>query len=111
MRACLACAPALGAVICLLLGVQAFAQDSPGRQKVTQACAVCHGVDGIGKNPDVPNLAGESTIYLEKQLKAFKSGERKHEQMSIIAQGLQDKDIVDLAAWYASIKISVQVPQ
>ena len=111
MKACLACVPALGAVSCLLLGMQAFAQDSPGRQKVTQACAVCHGVDEIGKNPDVPNLAGESTIYLEKQLKAFKSGERKHEQMSIIAQGLQDKDIVDVAAWYSSVKISVQVPQ
>jgi cytochrome c553 len=111
MRASLVCVPALGAIGCLLLGVQALAQDSRGRQMVTQVCAVCHGVDGIGKNPDVPNLAGESTIYLEKQLKAFKSGERKHEQMSIIAQGLEDKDIADVAAWYSSLKISVQVPQ
>jgi cytochrome c553 len=111
MKASLAFVPAVGTVGCLLLGVQAYAQDHPGRQKVTQVCAVCHGVDGIGKNPDVPNLAGESTLYLEKQLKAFKSGERKHEQMSIIAQGLQDKDIADVAAWYSSLKVSVEVPK
>ena len=66
---------------------------------------------GSARIPDVPNLAGESTLYLEKQLKAFKSGERKHEQMSIIAQGLEDKDIADVAAWYSSLKINVQVPQ
>jgi cytochrome c553 len=111
MKASLAYVPAIGAVGCMFLGLQASAQDTPGRQKVTQVCSVCHGVDGIGKNPDVPNLAGESPLYLEKQLKAFKSGERKHEQMSIIAKGLDNKDIADVAAWYSSLKISVQVPK
>jgi cytochrome c553 len=59
----------------------------------------------------VPNLAGESPLYLEKQLNAFRSGERKHEQMSIIAQSLQDNDISDLAAWYSKLKVTVEVPQ
>ena len=111
MKASIAWRAALGVVGCLLSGTQAQAQDSPARQKVVQTCAVCHGVNGIGVNPDVPNLAGESTLYLEKQLKAFRSGERKHEQMSIIAQGLQDKDIAEVAAWYSSLKVSVVVPQ
>jgi cytochrome c553 len=48
---------------------------------------------------------------LEKQLKAFRSGERKHEQMSIIAQGLSDEDIRDLVSWYSSLKISVEMPK
>jgi cytochrome c553 len=111
MKASFACASAVGVLGCLVLGMQAHAQDNPGRQKVTQICAVCHGMDGIGKNPDVPNLAGESPLYLEKQLKAFRSGERKHEQMSIIAKGLEDKDIADVAAWYSKLKVSVEVPQ
>jgi cytochrome c553 len=100
----------LAALTCLY-GTQVEAQDAPGRQKVVQTCAVCHGVNGIGVNPDVPNLAGESTVYLEKQLKAFRSGERKHEQMSIIAKGLQDQDIADVAKWYSGLKVTVAVPQ
>jgi cytochrome c553 len=73
-------------------------------------CAVCHGLDGIAKTPDAANLAGESTFYLTRQLQAFRSGERKHDQMSIIAQGLSDGDIADLAAWYSSLKVSVTMP-
>ncbi|WP_282604711.1 cytochrome c [Pelagibius sp. Alg239-R121] len=82
-----------------------------GRTKVKSTCRVCHGLDGLGKLPDVPNLAGEGTIYLSKQLKAFRSGERTHQQMSIIAKGLSDEDIVNLAAYYAAIKVTVEVPE
>jgi cytochrome c553 len=96
--------------LAVLVAAPAAAQDA-GRQKATQMCAVCHGVNGIGVNPDVPNLAGESPLYLEKQLNAFRSGERKHEQMSIIAQSLQDNDINDLVAWYSKLKVTVEVPQ
>ena len=60
-------------------------------------CAVCHGLDGIAQVPDAPHLAGESPVYLTSQLEAFRSGERQHEQMTIIAQGLSDEDIADLA--------------
>ena len=31
--------------------------------------------------------------------------------MTIIAQGLSDNDIADLAAWYAAMKITVEVPE
>ena len=34
-----------------------------------------------------------------RQLKAFKGGERKHEQMSIIAQGMSDAQMADVSAW------------
>jgi cytochrome c553 len=88
----------------------ASADAAAGKQKA-QMCVVCHGLDGIGKTPDAPNLAGESKIYLTKQLAAFRSGERKHEQMSIIAQGLSDEDISNLADWYSSLKITVEMPQ
>jgi cytochrome c553 len=104
----------MNSIVCifflLITAAMANAQDA-GRQKATQMCAVCHGLNGIGVNPDVPNLAGESSLYLEKQLNAFRTGERKHEQMSIIAQGLKDEDVRDLVAWYAGLKVTVTVPQ
>src|SRR5262245_21402667 len=64
------------ASIVIVLTSQATADPALGKAKVQTVCAVCHGVDGIGKNPDVPNLAGESSQYIQKQLKAFRSGGR-----------------------------------
>lgn len=80
-----------------------------GREKAHQ-CAVCHGIEGVAKRPDAPNIGGESDLYLTKQLEAFRSGERRHEQMSIIASGLSDQDIADLVAWYSSLKFEVTLP-
>ena len=31
--------------------------------------------------------------------------------MSVVAQGLSDADIANLAAWYASIEITAKMPQ
>lgn len=102
----------------LLLGLAAVAlQASPataadaaaGRQKARQ-CQTCHGLDGIAKIPIAPHLAGESQIYLQTQLKAFRSGKREHEMMSVVAKNLSDEDIADLAAWYASIEIKATIP-
>jgi len=81
-----------------------------GREKA-RACRTCHGLDGIATMPIAPHLAGESEIYLETQLRAFRSGKRVHEMMSVVAKGLSDEDIADLAAWYASIRIEVQMPE
>ncbi|HMA16602.1 MAG TPA: cytochrome c [Kiloniellaceae bacterium] len=86
------------------------ADAAAGRQKARQ-CQTCHGLDGIAKIPIAPHLAGESQIYLETQLKAFRSGKREHEMMSVVARDLSDEDISDLAAWYASIQIKATLPE
>ncbi|MDR2838161.1 MAG: cytochrome c [Azonexus sp.] len=67
-------------------------------------CVACHGADGIGKAPQYPNLQGQKAGYLEKQLRAFRSGERKDPNMSIMAAKLSDQDISDLAAYFAQVK-------
>jgi cytochrome c553 len=96
------------AVLCSLPAAHA-ADLAAGKRKAMQ-CAVCHGNNGIAVNPDAPNLAGESAIYIEKQLKAFRSGERKNEQMSIMAQALSDEDISDLAGWFSAMQVTVKLP-
>jgi cytochrome c553 len=77
-----------------------------GRQKA-QMCLACHGVDGIATMPGTPNLAGQVDMYTAMQLNAFKSGERKNAQMTVVAQSLTPKDIADLAAYYAAIEVTV----
>lgn len=47
-------------------------------------CAPCHGLNGVGHDVEVPNIAGQHSIYLCKQLLAFKSGRRKHPEMQYI---------------------------
>jgi cytochrome c553 len=93
----------------LTAGAAAAGDPQLGKTKAAM-CAVCHGLDGLAKNPDAPNLAGDNANYLIKQLDAFKSGARQDPQMSIIASGLSDEDIANLAAWYSGLKVTVEMP-
>ena len=92
----------------VLLTAQAV--DAKAGRALARQCQTCHGIDGIARIPIAPHLAGESEIYLQTQLKAFRSGKREHEMMTVVAKKLSDEQIADLAAWYASIEISVKVP-
>lgn len=89
--------------------VGAQQEANPGRVKA-QACAVCHGMAGLSTQPDAPNLAGQPALYLAAQLRAYRSGDRRHEVMTLMAKPLTDEDIQQLAAWYASIRIEVKMP-
>ena len=77
-----------------------------GRAKA-QMCQACHGLDGLSKTPDAPNIAGQTEPYLVAQLQAFKSGTRKNEAMSVVVPPLSDRDIEDLAAYFSAIEINV----
>jgi cytochrome c553 len=73
-----------------------------GRAKAAQ-CAACHGIDGMSKLPEAPNLAGQTEEYLVKALNDFRSGERKNEMMTMMAKTLSDTDVANLAAYYHSL--------
>jgi cytochrome c553 len=89
-------------------GNSALAADPEvGRQKA-QLCAACHGPMGLAAMPNTPNLAGQPELYLSEQIKAYRSGKRVHEQMSLIAKPLSDDDIANVAAWYSSIQVQVK---
>ncbi len=90
--------------------VSASAQDAhveEGKRKAI-ACQGCHGMDGIARLPDAPHIAAQPAAYLERALRAYRSGERKNEVMSIAAKGLSDADIAALAAYYAAVRIEVK---
>ncbi|WP_051231402.1 c-type cytochrome [Stutzerimonas azotifigens] len=101
----------LPVLLALLAAFGAQAADPAAGKAKAKVCTTCHGLDGLSRMPDAPNLAGNSTLYLTTQLQAYRQGERKHPQMSIIAASLSDEDIADLAAWYSAIKVTVQLPE
>ena len=104
------CVALLAAALAVTNSAHAGGDPAAGREKA-KVCRTCHGMDGVGKLPNVPNIGGESDFYLTKQLKAFRKGDRRDEQMAIIARDLSDQDIADLAAYYASITFTVTVPE
>jgi cytochrome c553 len=77
-----------------------------GRAKALM-CQACHGLDGLSKVPDAPNIAGQIEPYIVAQLQAYKSGARKNEAMSVVAPALSDQDIEDLAAYFSAIELAV----
>lgn len=90
--------------------VPALAQDAPLGLEKARVCQTCHGLDGLSRLPDAPHIAGQPAVYLERALRAYRSGERKNEMMAVVAKILSDEDIRNLAAHYASIRIEVKQP-
>jgi len=63
-------------------------------------CTMCHGAQGMSAS-DAPNLAGQYPEVVIKELQDYKAGKRSSSIMQALAQKLSDRDIQDLAAYYA----------
>lgn len=77
------------------------ANISAGQGK-SEVCQGCHGPDGNSFSPDWPNLAQQNANYTAKQIHDFQSGARKDPTMSTMVAGLNESDIRDIAAYFAS---------
>jgi len=89
-------------------------RDARAMPKAAQPCVRCHGAYGINIEPGVPNLAGQKSEYLSKQLQAFRASflgtdpfqageERYHEMMAKHAFSLTDDDIDRIAGYFAGL--------
>ena len=90
----------------LALSVPAFAAsgDAEVGRKKSAACAACHGANGVSVSPDFPNLAGQYADYLQTALRHYKNGKRKNPIMQGQVANLSEKDMLDVAAFFASQK-------
>ena len=95
----------------LVFGI-AQAADAESNDKFTMSdkasmCMGCHGIVGyrtafpVAYN--VPKLGGQHVEYLVKALEGYKSGTRSHPTMTALAKTLSQKDIEELAAYYAKL--------
>jgi cytochrome c553 len=82
-------------------------------ERGVQACMNCHGPDGIGLPPSYPYLAGQFALYLEGELKDWKTGARKGDGFGImeeIARRLSDEEIAAVSLYYASLRPASVTP-
>lgn len=102
MRPTIACC----VLAALSLGAAAAgaADLAAGQAKAKEVCQVCHGLDGNSQTPDYPKLGGQRADYLAKALRDYKTppGARKNAIMAGFAGTLSDKDIENVAAYYAA---------
>jgi cytochrome c553 len=110
MKRTVIAATALGMVLFGPMG-EGWSDDAPppnadidAGKAVAAACADCHGPDGISPTPEAPHLAGQHVTYLTSSLAAYKAGTREEPSMGDIAAKLSDADLVNVAAYYASLK-------
>ena len=83
----------------------------PAGEKAQQ-CQTCHGIDGVGKMPDVPNIGGESDDLSHPPARGTSApASASTSRCRSSPRGLSDEDIADLAAWYSSIEFTVTLPQ
>lgn len=99
--------------VCLLASAVSFnatAQAEPDLAKGqadAALCAACHQADGSGMNiPNAdswPRLAGLDAGYMVQQLQDFKSGKRQNISMQPFAQMLDEQQMINVSAWFASL--------
>ncbi|MCK3824326.1 cytochrome c4 [Pseudomonas sp. W2Aug9] len=81
--------------------------DATAGQAKAAVCGACHGPDGNSPAPNFPKLAGQGERYLSKQMHDIKDGKRTVLEMTGMLTNLNDQDLADLAAYFASQKGSV----
>ncbi len=81
----------------------AHAADLAAGKEKAELCTGCHGEAGISQTENIPSLAGQPDQFIQWQLVFFRAGTRKNEQMQPIVEQLNNEDIRNLGAYFASL--------
>jgi cytochrome c553 len=92
-----------GVVSSALAGIPAQAADVAAGKEKAEMCAGCHGDNGISQTENIPSLAGQPDQFIQWQLVYFRAGTRKNEQMQPVVEQLNNEDIRNLGAYFASL--------
>ena len=93
----------LSVLLALALTIPLAAAHAESIEEKAQVCAACHGENGVPPQQviPVPVIWGQNLGYLFFQLRDFKSGARKNDQMTPIVEELQRDDLMPLAQYFA----------
>jgi DmsE family decaheme c-type cytochrome len=74
----------------------------PGSQHVKAVgCSGCHGEAGVSNRPGMPSLVGQEPQYLVSAMKAYVTGQRKHDLMRAVLSSVGGAELNDIALYYA----------
>src|SRR5580692_5312693 len=81
----------------------AHAADIAAGKEKAELCVGCHGEAGISQTENIPSLAAQPDQFIQWQLVFFRAGSRKNEQMQPIVEQINNDDIRNLGAYFASL--------
>jgi cytochrome c553 len=90
-------------LVAVIGGPLARAADLAAGKEKAEQCAGCHGEGGISQTENIPSLASQPDQFIQWQLVFFRSGARKNEQMQPIVEQIDNNDIRNLGAYFASL--------
>jgi cytochrome c553 len=82
---------------------QPVADAAAGKSVAERDCKGCHGLDGKGIAPGIPNLAGQRAGYLLASINEYKEGKRHHAALKDLMTRLSDADTRDVVAYFAGL--------
>ena len=83
--------------------ISAHAADVAAGKEKAEMCVGCHGENGISQTENLPSLAGQPDQFIQWQLVYFRAGTRKNEQMQPVIEQINNEDIRNLGAYFASL--------
>jgi cytochrome c553 len=90
-------------IAALIIPPLARAADDDAVKAKAEACAGCHGENGISTTENIPSLAGQPDQFIQWQLVFFRAGTRKNEQMQPIAEQIENADVRSLGAYFSQL--------
>lgn len=74
-----------------------------GRTLAEASCKGCHGLDGRGTAPGIPNLAAQRERYLLASIGEYKDGKRTHAALKDMTGKMTDAEVRSVVAFYAGL--------
>ncbi len=94
-------------------GLEAEVVAQPTTKAKVETCVACHGLDGKGLTPDIPNIGGQYESYLLEELLEYKEaadgtgmGRPNPIMMGMVAP-LSEEDLAELAKYYSEQEVAV----
>jgi cytochrome c553 len=87
------------ALLAVLIGLGAAPADT--LEEKAAMCAGCHGENGVPQEKTTPVIWGQYQGYLYLQLRDYKRGDRKDDQMTPVVDLLERDDLLALAKYFS----------
>jgi cytochrome c553 len=86
------------------------ADVNAGKAIAERVCKSCHGLDGRGVAPGIPNLTAQRDRYLIASLNEYKQGQRVHAALKEMAGNMSEADKRNVVAYYSGLPPLASAP-
>ncbi|VBB68897.1 Cytochrome c4 [invertebrate metagenome] len=89
----------------LIIAASSFAADDPPTPRMlSNACAGCHGTNGVSTGPAIPTIAGIDADYFVAAMQGYKKDEWASTVMGRLAKNYSDSQITAMGQFFSEQK-------